>query len=430
MTKLISKQIQYKRLENGVDTYLLKTSTRDVVTCMMAFPGGTRATYEKQSIAVLLAEMLPGGTKNKKRSAVLEKFDELGAHISVVSDTDNLLIKLSSTKVVFVEAYRLLIEVLASPLFMHDEYKISLLRLKNKFEQNNENTKVQAGTALKQLMYVHGHPHWVPDNKSIVKELNGLKKTELTNFYNNTFSTVGSFVCIAGDIQPKKMIQELDEIIKILPSEKTKNVSKLHVNYTNNSVEKDAIVTIKDKLNIDTVLGIPLSITREHSDFFALYMAISILGASSTSRLFNILRTEKSLTYGAYAILSGFEKGYPGFVYASAIFPNNVFNEGRNVMKKVVKDFVDKGVTSKELKERKVEMLGKFKVGLSSTVDKCSAVFSTIQSGKPVSYIDEYVNLVESLTLREVNNAIKEHLDYSLLKTASAGGIDKDGKPV
>ena len=75
------------------------------------------------------------------------------------------------------------------------------------------------------------------------------------------------------------------------------------------------------------------------------------MGKSSTSRMFNIMRTHENLTYGAYALYVGGEAGYPPFLQCWSLLPNDVFIKGRDMMRTIVKDFAECGVTTTEVKE-------------------------------------------------------------------------------
>lgn len=430
MTLYLSKRTYYERLPNGADVYLLQTPTKDVVVCKMAFPGGVYATYNKQSVALLLDDLIPGSIKKKKRSVILEQFEMLGAMMSVHTAQDLLIVTLTSRSAVFLEAFRLAVEVLTTPTFAESEFKESCARLENSFKHALENTRIQANVALMHALYQKGHPHWVPSTPQFLKELRTTTRDEVLTFYKETLSSVGAVICIVGDIHPNKLIEPLRECLTPLPPKVSKRIPALHVGNVVATSDTDTIRTIHDKLSVDTLFAIPLILTREHHAYRALQIGVSILGASSNSRLFSVLRTEKNLTYGSYAALSGFGEGYPGYLSGLAIFPNTVFLEGRKVLKETVQNFVEKGVTKKELEERKEEIAGKFKVGLSTTQGVCATLFSILLEGKTTAYLDTYVETITALTLKEVNEVIKEQLDFTLVKTAGAGAIDQEGNPV
>lgn len=431
MTNVIAQRTEYLRSENGTDVYVLKTPTKDVVTCMMAFSGaGVYASYALQSVVSLFADILPSGTKKHDKNYILEKFESLGARVSVSHSGGYMLVTLVSRNIYFLEAFQLLLDVLINVSLSDIEFQSALSRIRNAYIHAEEDTRILAKIALHQSMYCKGHPHWKPTIQQLVKELGSITRESVLTFHKDTFSAIGSIVCVVGDVQPKKIIQSLRNSINSLPSTVSKNSTTLHVEKTNNPDYSEKIVSIKNKFNVDTYIGIPLALTRDHTDFQALQLGIGVLGSSSSSRLFTILRTQKNLTYGSYAQLDGFADGYPGFLSAQAIFPNDMYTVGKVALEEAVQVFIEKGVKSRELEERKEETVGKFKVNLSTTVGMCSALFSTVLSGKPISYIDEYPEQITTHTVRTVNTVIKKHINFSLSKTAASGAINKEGIPL
>jgi zinc protease len=430
MEQKISNRVHYERLQNGADIYMLKTASKDVVTCFLAFPGGVLATYNTQSIALLIEDMLPGGTKKKKRNTILEQFEMLGAHVSFQMDSGYTIVTLASRSEVFIDAFRLVFEVLTIPTFEESEFAEAVARLKNSLRHSLENTNTQALISLQHALYAKGHPHWSPSTKVLLKEIDTLTADAVARFYTETLTSVGAIVCIAGDIDTQKLLNPVRNSIQTLPSMVPKQAPVLHLDRVCLDSAEDVIVSLKDKLSVDTYAGLPVTITRDHSLFEAFKMGISILGSSSNSRIFSTLRTKMNLTYDARASLVGFNDGYPGHVSASAIFPNDLFRKGRVALKETLKHFFEKGVTRTELEERKEEVSGRYKVNLSTTSGMCSMLFATVRQGKPVTYIDEYVECVQALTLREVNTAVISHTPLDLMKTASAGSVDQQGAPL
>ncbi len=424
MSNLISEKIHYERLKNGFDIYSVNSDLDDIVILKMALPGGIHAAYQKQSLMLLLSDLLPAGIKKTSRNKVLEKIENLGARVNVSFGSDYLFINIVSLTSVFSDVLKMVVSSVVNPVISEDDYNTSLEKIKNILKQNENDTKIVSSKELIRLMYKKGHPHYRKNVKELERELGTLKLNDMIEFHKKTLTSVGAFAVVAGGTQNEKIKKDITKTLALFSEKISENSFKFDIKKLNDDSKKDARINIKDKLNVDTRLGIPLFITNTHSDFYALQFAVSVLGSSSTSRLFNVLRTQKNLTYGAYASLESFEKGYPGFLSAYSIFPNTVWKEGKEAMFSVIENFVNKGIKKKEFEEMKEEVRGKFKVGLSSSAGLSGAVFSVVLNGRPVSFIDEYVGVIDSLALKQVNASIKEHLDLSLLKTASAGTID------
>lgn len=425
----LCERTHYERLENGIDVFVLRTQVRDVVVCNIAFPGGEYATYDKRTVADIFSILLPTGTHTKKRAVVREMFEEMGIHVSFDETNTHLVVSLACRPAVFVTAFTLVFEMLCDAHPSSREFTEAVTQLATMYEHVQEETRDQANLALMRALYARGHPHWLPFPKDLRNELQDVTVRDVLDHHRATFSGVGGLVAIVGDVHEKDVATLVRSVCARVPVLRTAP-SNIHPERVTSPKEKDIIVSIRDKMNVDTLLAIPLALTRDHAQYQALKVGVSILGESCTSRLFLSLRTKQSLTYGAYASLAGMAEGYAGYLFANVLFPNDVFKRGRVALRNEVAQWAEKGVTQGELSRRKEELVGKHKVGLASTRGLCGAIFSSVLSGRGIEFVDTYPSVVESLTLREVNSAIRSHVRYDLAVTAAAGAIDAEGAPL
>jgi zinc protease len=428
----IAQRVTYERLTNGCDVYILPGSTPDVVVAELSFPGGTYVAYDTPLVALVLGLLLPGSTKTQGRTEVLHALERLGAQVGVEVEDTHLTVSVSSRRSVFPAVMRIVADILTEPTFPAAELTESVTRLRSSFEQAHEQTQARAAEALHHALFRKGHPHWAPTLRASARALTTLTRAQVAGFYQSTLTSVGATVCIVGDVDVEATLFLMREVGARFPQVPPADRKKLHVDRVIPPHERPdtTIVSLRDKINVDTYLGIPTMLTREHSAYHALVLGVAILGASATSRLFHELRTKRSLTYGSYASLQGFSDGYPGFLRAKAIFPHDVFARAVPHFKDTVRSFIERGVSRDELVRRKEEMRGSYVVGLSTSAGLLSALTHAVSSGRGVQYLDEYLPTMDALTREEVNCAIREHLHYEQAVVVGAGAIDAEGKPL
>jgi len=420
----------YERLACGADVYVVRTTTPGLVVCRIAFPGGELTAGARETIAHLQAELMPTGVRGCARGEVRMRLDALGAHASFASSTTNLLVSLTVRREHFEEALQLIVEMLAAPVVRPREYAEAVSHLDTMFAHQAEDTAALASCALMQTLYRRGHPHWTMGHEETRAELAQVQSADVLSFHTETLSAVGATVCVAGDGSPRTLLAATARACAALPHARPLRTPEAHPEHTHDTYERERVVSVPDKMNIDTLAGIPLAITRESDELPALQLAVGVLGGSSTSRLFHTLRTERSYTYGAYARLAGLGDGYPGYLSVQSVFPAPVFSPARTALKEVVKRWAEGGITARELAARKEELCGRYVVGLASTSNMCDALFGTLLMGKPLSYLDTYRERVNALTRAEVNRAIRTYVDPSLMAVVAAGAVDAAGKPL
>ena len=147
-----------------------------------------------------------------------------------------------------------------------------------------------------------------------------------------------------------------------------------------------------------------------------------ILGGSFHSRLMTEVRKNRGLTYDIRARHQG-DILTQGNWTLSASFSPSVVNEGLQAAREVVQQWFDDGVSEEEVTAAIETLTGSYIVGLSTTGSVAGQVHSFIQRGFDPKYIDEYPLRLRQLTAEEVNHAIRQYFDPSLVTEVVAGSL-------
>jgi len=158
-------------------------------------------------------------------------------------------------------------------------------------------------------------------------------------------------------------------------------------------------------------------------------MGNQILGRDFSDRLRQIVRDKEGLTYHIYSAHNQ-DIYSDGRWFIGATFSPDLLEKGLASTKRELKRWVDKGVTSEELKIAKQKSSGSFKVNLATSGGMANQILSFLQRGYDIDIMDNYSIMVNNLTLEEVNNAIKKYVDPESVITVIAGSVDEHGKPL
>lgn len=136
------------------------------------------------------------------------------------------------------------------------------------------------------------------------------------------------------------------------------------------------------------------------------------------------VRDQEGLTYGVYSFLGGhtYSDGYWEVV---ASFSPDLLKKGIESTRRQVDKWIDEGVTEDELKDKKTNIGGTFKVSLSTTAGMANSILALARRNVPMSWLDEYPQKVNALTLKEVNDAIKKYIIKENIYTVIAGSVDE-----
>ena len=78
----------------------------------------------------------------------------------------------------------------------------------------------------------------------------------------------------------------------------------------------------------------------------------------------------------------------------------------------------------------KSTLTGSYQVGFDSNSGLADGILNSVVVWKDLSYIDDYISKVNSVTLKQVNEAITRHIKEEDLFQVAAGSIDEKGKPL
>jgi len=176
-------------------------------------------------------------------------------------------------------------------------------------------------------------------------------------------------------------------------------------------------------------IGQYTGIKRSDKDYLPFYIGTNILGGGFSGRLMMTVRDNDGLTYSIRPSHSG-DIYSGGHWSVNASFNPTLFQKGLDATMVQIKKWADEGITAKELTTIKAKLTGSFKVGLSTTSGLAGSLLSFVDRGLEPSYIDQYPKDIEAVTIDQVNNVIKKHIDLNKLIIIKSGSLDQDGKPL
>ena len=134
------------------------------------------------------------------------------------------------------------------------------------------------------------------------------------------------------------------------------------------------------------------------------------------------VRDKEGLTYGIYSAVTN-DTCADGDWRIGAQFAPELLDKGIASPKRQLPEWYEHGITEAELTNNKGKYVGGYKLGLATTGGMAGAILNTMNRDLPLSFIDEFGPMIYSLTLAQVNDAIKKHLDPDKMVLVKAGTI-------
>ena len=199
-------------------------------------------------------------------------------------------------------------------------------------------------------------------------------------------------------------------------------------------------VTLIDKPGADASIsfGFPVNVHRGERDFYALWIANSWLGEhrNSASRLFNVIREARGLNYGDYSYIEAFpeggERSMPPvnvprrqqlFEVWIRTLPNPQAPFALRAALRELTLLVDNGLTGEQFELTRA-FLKKYSLHYAETTSARLgyAMDDRFYGIDGAGHLARFRQMMDELTLADVNAAIKRHLQYANLKIAIVTG--------
>jgi predicted Zn-dependent peptidase len=168
-------------------------------------------------------------------------------------------------------------------------------------------------------------------------------------------------------------------------------------------------------------LGGP-GIARGDDRRFALRVLDTILGGSTSSRLFQEVREKRGLAYAVYSYASQFVDGGHIGLYVGTR-PDNVAQALDVIGTELHKVSAD-GVTAAELERARENVKGRTTLAMESTLARMNRLGSSILMGVPLLTLDEVLARIDAVTLDDVAALAAELYDPSRLSAAAVGASE------
>jgi zinc protease len=404
----------------GVDLITYHTDVKQVVVILGSLPAGD-AMAEPGNIAIptLAGMMLDRGTKSLDKFAIAEKLDNVGAEIAFSVGTQSLEIRAKCLKKDLPLVIGLIAAELRTPALQLQEFNKAKQQFIGALEASAQNTEARAQEAFGRAAFPQGHPnrpHTVSEYEAAAK---AATLDELKAFHAKYYGPAHMTLVVAGDVAAPEAQAEIDKAFSGWTG------GQDYVRPAAPSVLKaprEVSVPLADKPSVSVLIGQPTALRYKDPDALALRVGTAILGSGFTGRLMGIVRDKEGLTYNIGAAMAD-DSIADGRWDISASFAPALLDKGIASTRRELDRWWKDGVTDQELAARKQGLVGGYLVGLSTTAGLANAILTDVQRGYDVSRIETYPGVVKALTRDEVNSAIKNHLNPSVMVLVKAGSV-------
>jgi zinc protease len=258
----------------------------------------------KEGLAYFVANLLRRGTKSFSREEIEEMLDFISAKLDIRTEKEVIVISGTILKENLDKFYHIFCEVILDPTFPEEEIEKMRVDQINAIENIKQDDTELAACVFENFLF-RGHPygHLVQGKISSVKSFT---RQDAINFYDKHFLRNNIILGIAGDFDDRIKDASRTDLSGLEKGELSSDETTLP-----QLLGKKVILIEKEgRAQTHLRIGHPLSITRKDPDFIPLYLANTYLGRhrESLGRLFQRVRADRGLSYGAYSYVEHFQQ--------------------------------------------------------------------------------------------------------------------------
>jgi zinc protease len=438
MRRLRFPPFQEAALANGMTLLLVENHEEPTLSLTLSFRAGD--AYDpagKEGVSALVAELLTKGTPTRDAEQIASTIEGVGGSISASSGDDFLTVSTDVLSDHADLAFELLGDVVRHPTFPANELELARTRfLSSLAVELSQADNVAARTFNKEIYGTNPY-----GRNTSVAAYKAITRDDIVGFASRRLRPGGALLVIAGDITLARARELANQafagwrgaaapapVFATAPAKRTTDI--LLVNRPG-SVQSNIVIGNTTFLPTDT-------------GYYAARVASHVLGGGSDSRLFSILREQKSWTYGSYAAV----RRNRGLGYFEATFEGRteVTDSALAELLHQIDRIRTETVPDSELIAAKGYLVGSFPLTIETPRQIAQAVTTARLLGLPADYLQRYRERLAAVTPRHARAAAQRaiHRDaltivvvgdaqalYDKLKAiAPVRVVDVEGKPM
>ena len=406
-------EVQEITTPGGLDAWLVEDHNIPFVSLQLRFRGGASLDAPGKRGAVnLMTALLEEGAGDKDARTFAKATESLAASFRYNASDDAISISARFLTENRDEAMNLLRDSLANPRFDTPAIERVRRQVESNIRSSLKDPRDLAGMAFDEIVY-GDHPYATSLNGTL-DSVAGLTREDLVAAHKATLVRDRLYISAVGDITAEELTALLDDLLGDLPAEgpHLPGPAKLHLPGGVKIVDFETPQSV-------AVFAQP-GIDRDDPDFFAAYLLNHILGGGSfESRLMNEVREKRGLTYGVYSYLA--DKDGAQLWMGSVSSANDRIAEAVEVIRDEWSRIRENGVTEEELQDAKTYLTGAYPLRFDGNGPIADITVAMQMEGLPTDYIQNRNDMVEAVTLEDVNRVARELLDPSRLTFVITG---------
>lgn len=417
------------KLKNGINLITVPMLNVDTINTIVYFPVGSR--YEEKEyngISHFIEHMMFKGTDKRPNTLLLStELDSMGAVYNAYTSKDMTAYYIKSSKDYTEKNIDILADMLCNSKFDINEINKERGVIIQEMKRYEDLPEYYVEDVFEQLIFGENDKL----GQMIIGTEDNLKnftKEQFENYKNTHYFGENCFICIVGNFNEENIIKLVeDKFVFKLNNSREFYVEELRLGKKRSVEQNEPRIKIiyKDIEQAHLKMGFP-GFSYFENESYPMSLFSAVFGECMSSRLFINIREKEGLCYnissshdryqdiGIFSITSGLDK--------TRLF------EAIELIKKELIDVKDNGITEKEFEKAKSITFGRMDVALEDTSNVAEFFGRQYLLQNRIITPKEKKDLINKVTLKEINDIIKVVIDFNKLNLAIIGPYTDEDK--
>lgn len=396
-------EFKIKTLANGLQVLAVSQNEQPAVSYrLLVRAGAAQDSAAKPGVAAFVAGLLDQGTTTRSAEVIANTIESAGGVMGVGAANEVTFVNGQVVKDQAALALDLAADVAMRPAFSPGEIQRQMEQAIQGLQVSAEDPEFIANALIQRLVFGF-HPYGRPGPNS-VEALKRITRDDLVAFHRTWFVPNNSVLAIVGDLTADEAFAAAE---KAFGGWVKREVPTVTFDEPPPPTRRIVVVDRPGAVQTEIRVG-QIAISRTHTDYVAVDMALRILGGEGANRLFGVLRSDRGLTYGASANFRAYKSG------GSFIAETNTRSQTTGeTLRLTVDEFFrlqKQPVDPRELRGAQDYMAGNFPLAIETPSAIASQVLNQLFFGLSLDQLETYREEVDRVTVADIQRVARQFL--------------------
>jgi predicted Zn-dependent peptidase len=402
-----------KILENGLRVLVVPIPGALTTTVLSAVNTGSYFESEKENgISHFLEHMCFKGTKKMSGKEIMRYLDGLGAETNAFTSREYTGYYVKSVKKHWKKSLAVVADIFLNSEFPEEELEKERGVILGEIGMYKDIPHHRAFDFFQRVLYGNQ-----PAGRTILgpqKNIKSFTRQDFLDYHTKHYVADNTVVMIAGDVNPKEAIAEIEKHYTDIATGKSPKQPKIDTKQKKMRFELER----KKYDQSHIVLGYR-GLKRGHKDYLVAFLLARVLGGGMSSRLSENMREDRGLGYYVGSRFSTNKDD--GVLYVSCGVDPKRIDEAGQAIQDEIKRLRDELVPEKELKKTKEFATGNFLMNLESSEELGHYYLTKFLFGLPLDRPKEYVKKIRAITDKDLRRVARKMFTKDRLNVAIIG---------